>query len=122
MNIKNVFIVGSLATMLAATGCSGQAAARNNNPARNLTNSANSAFNRSHNNNTYGYGYDNFDDYSANGYYVNDYANKHSLRNHSNNTNNNYGRAYDSNYNGITGYSYDNTWLPSTAGSTNMAL
>ena len=105
MNIKNVLIVGSLATMLAATGCAGQAA-RHDNAARGLTNSVNSTFDRAYDN-TYGYGYNNYDNYTSNGNYINDYP----YRNYSSNTNNThrYGRNQN-NYNGLADYSYDNTW------------
>ena len=113
MNIKNLFIVGSLVTMLAATGCSSQASMRNN-PARNLTNSANRAYERNHNN-AYGYGYDGYDNYghyTADGYFINDYVNNYAGENYSggidNPNNYNYGRGYN-NYNGINGFSYDNT-------------
>ena len=109
MNIKNVLIAGSLAAMLAATGCSSQASMRNN-PARNLTNSANRAYERNHNN-TYGYGYDNYGHYTADGYFINDYVNDYNREVYSNNyapDNYNYGRGYN-NYGGINGFSYDNT-------------
>ena len=115
MNIKNILIAGSFAAMLAATGCSAQA--MRNNPARNLTNSANRAYNRNYNN-TYGYGYDNYGSYTADGYFLNDYVNDYNRENYSGRTYNpdnyNYGRGYNNyndNYSGIYGFSYDNTGL-----------
>ena len=113
MNIKNILIAGSIAAMLAATGCSGQASARNN-PARNLTNSANRAYGHNYNN-TYGYGhnnysdrYDNYGNYTADGYFINDYVIENDPY-----AANYYGYGRTNPYSGVTGYSYDNTWNPS---------
>ena len=105
MTIKNVLIAGSLVAILAVTGCSGQASMRNTNPARNLTNSANRAYERNYNN-TYGYGYDNYDDYTSNGYYVNDYPyENYANRGNYANDYHKYGRGYNY-YNDIPGASY----------------
>jgi len=127
VNIKYALIAGSLAVMLAATGCAGQASNRNN-PARNLTNSANRA---AHYNNTYGYGYDNYGDYTIDGYYVNDYvndyANDYAQDNYSSragsraNDSYSHGSGYNY-YSGTPNFSYNNSWETSTADTTNMAL